>query len=99
MTDVPSQDHTEILREVGDLKNNVVELGRVTVQGVDHFCFEAADTALERCRSAISGTKDRSRIVAELQKAYDALAQWVNGPAAPAVVPAREQLQRMWGRL
>ena len=99
MPHVPPQDHAEILREVGELKNKVATLGDATYEGRDHACFDKADATLEQCYSAINETTDQSRIVEELQNAYHALARWMNGPAAPAVVPAREQLQRLWGRL
>ena len=99
MPDVPPQAHATILREVRELKNKLAAVGDGTHRRLHHLCFEAANVTLGQCHSAISETRDKARIVEELRRAYEALGRWLNGPAAPAVVPTREQLQKLWGRL
>ena len=65
----------------------------------DLLGFKVCEIALGTCHTAIKDTTDSAQIVRLLKKAYAAMADRANGPAASAVVPAREQLQKIWGKL
>ncbi len=93
MADVPAAAHAQILKAIRDAQADVVALRKATKVQTGYMGFELVETAFAECHAAISGERDRARVVTMLKKAAGVLALVGGGDVAPAVERTRKTLK------
>jgi len=93
MTEIPTVVHAYILDAIRDAQADVLGLRGATPFKSSYMGFELVERTLADYHAALSGERDKARVVEMLEKAIHALVLLREGGVAPAVERTLDTLQ------